>query len=79
MSEPRCPGTDMRNWKPEDIYDVKCPWCETEIEFWKDEPLRACPACHRHVPNPKMDVSCIKWCKHSSECPGRPPEIVADE
>ena len=31
----------MRYWKPEDIFTAPCPHCGAEIEFWKDEPVRA--------------------------------------
>lgn len=66
----------MRNWRPEDIFDLKCPKCATEIEFWKDEPVRVCPSCKAEVPNPKMDVGCAEWCKHADECHGHrsPPK-----
>ena len=63
----------MRNWKPEDIFDLECPWCGTAIEFWKDEPLRHCPACHQAVRNPRIDLGCAKWCKSADKCLGRAP------
>lgn len=71
MSEPRCPGQDMRSWKPEDICDVACPLCQTEIEFWKDEPMRICPQCKKEVLNPRLNVSCTDWCKSANACVGR--------
>ena len=70
MSTPRCPGQDMRYWKPEDIFYAPCPFCGGEIEFWKDEPSRVCPSCKKEVPNPKIDTGCAKWCKHGDECQG---------
>jgi len=60
----------MRYWRPEDIFDVACPRCGAEIEFWKDEPVRVCPSCKAEVSNPRMDVGCAKWCKHADECLG---------
>lgn len=72
MSHPRCPGQDMRYWKPEDIFIVTCHFCGGEIEFWKDEPVRACPSCSEEVRNPKIDTGCAKWCRHGDECQGRP-------
>jgi hypothetical protein len=66
--ESRCPGQDMRNWKPEDIFTVACPQCGAEIEFWKDEPMRQCSACRKEVRNPKVDRGCAEWCKHGPEC-----------
>ncbi len=68
MDQPRCPGQDMRNWKPEDICYVNCPHCQKEIEFWKDEPTRVCSGCQKEVTNPRMDLGCAKWCKSAEEC-----------
>jgi hypothetical protein len=68
MPERRCPGQDMRYWKPEDIFMTACPFCQGEIEFWKDEPLRVCPSCRKEVRNPRHDFGCAEWCKHGSEC-----------
>jgi len=71
---PNCPGQDMRNWKPDDIFFAKCPHCGGEIEFWKDEPVRVCPSCGKEAPNPKIDTGCAKWCKHGDECQGTTPD-----
>lgn len=68
MVTPRCPGQDMRYWKPEDIFDVPCPFCGTLIEFWKDEPALHCPSCERRVPNPKTETGCAQWCEHAHLC-----------
>jgi hypothetical protein len=70
----RCPGQDQRFWRPEDIHFVPCPSCHTEIEFWKDEPFRFCPACRREIRNPHVDFGCAKWCKQAHECLGALPE-----
>ena len=49
-TRPKCPGQDMRFWKPGDIFTVKCRSCGNEIEFWKDEPFLYCRKCGReHV------------------------------
>lgn len=64
----RCPGQDQRLWKPEDIFDVRCPNCKHEIEFWKDEPYRECPDCKKIIRNPRLDIGCAEWCKFSKEC-----------
>ena len=74
MPERRCPGQDMRYWKPEDIFTAPCPFCQGEIEFWKDEPLRVCPSCRKEVRNPKQDFGCADWCKHAEECLAPAPE-----
>lgn len=70
MPERRCPGQDLRFWKPQDIFDVRCPYCSTDIEFWKDEPIRFCPQCAHEVRNPRIDLGCAKWCKFAKECLG---------
>lgn len=70
----RCPGQDMRYWKPEDIFDVRCPYCDTEIEFWRDEPMRLCPQCGMAVRNPRVDLACAAWCAHAEECLGKSVE-----
>jgi len=64
----------MRFWKPEDIFDVKCPFCGEEIEFWKDEPARLCRKCRNEVRNPRINLGCAKWCKSAKECLGEIPE-----
>ena len=58
----------MRFWTPDDIYDVVCPHCRKEIEFWKDEPMRLCHHCGKEVPNPKIDTGCAEWCTFADEC-----------
>ncbi len=71
MGTSRCPGQDLRYWKPEDIFDVPCPFCGIEIEFWKDEPIRHCPECKKEVRNPKIDSGCAEWCKYADDCLGK--------
>jgi len=71
MTDPKCPGQDQRFWKPQDIFDVICPHCGHEIEFWKDEPVRNCDECKRPVCNPKLDLGCAQWCEYGKECLGK--------
>jgi hypothetical protein len=68
MGEPRCPGQDRRYWKPEDIFEMPCPVCGTEIEFWKDESARTCPKCKSQLRNPQKDLGCAKWCRFGPQC-----------
>ena len=75
MSPPRCPGQDQQYWKPDDIFFVPCPSCRGQIEFWKDEPVRPCPACGRTVRNLRLNPGCSKWCKHADDCTGPPGDI----
>ncbi len=67
----RCPGQDMRFWTAEDIFYVACPYCDREIEFWKDEPFRLCKSCQKEVRNPRIDLGCAKWCKFADQCLGK--------
>jgi hypothetical protein len=60
----------MRHWRPADIFEVACPSCGAEIEFWKDEPFRTCTGCSLEVQNPRVDFGCARWCKFAEECLG---------
>lgn len=66
----QCPGNDMSRWKPEDIAFVACPHCGHEVEIWKDEPARTCPACKKVVCNPSSKLDCEEWCSAADQCPG---------
>jgi late competence protein required for DNA uptake (superfamily II DNA/RNA helicase) len=66
----RCPGQDQRFWKPEDIFDVKCPCCGQTVEFFKDEPKLKCRKCGQTVVNPKLDLGCAEWCRYAEQCLG---------
>lgn len=68
MDKLKCPGQDIQYWKPADIFEIPCPFCEKKIEFWKDDPIRYCPECLSGVKNPKFDLGCVDWCQHSSDC-----------
>ena len=70
MAIPRCPGQDRRFWKPKDIFEIRCPYCDKEIEFWKDEPFRYCSGCGKRVNNSRIDLGCAQWCKFAKECLG---------
>lgn len=71
---PKCPGQDQRYWRPEDIFDVGCPYCGRVIEFWKDEPFRICRDCRREVRNPRIDLGCAEWCAEADACLGHDVE-----
>ena len=74
----RCPGQDMRFWGKDAIFEVKCPYCGREIEFFKDDTSQKCPSCGKRVPNPKMDFGCAAYCKYAEQCLGNlPPELLA--
>ena len=65
--EIRCPGQNTMFWKPDDIYDVKCPNCGAPVEFWKDDSKRSCDCGHRFL-NPKRDLGCLEYCKYAEDC-----------
>ena len=69
----KCPGQDMRYWKPGDIFNAKCPECGGTIEFFKDESHRRC-RCGHTVANPKLDFGCAAWCPYAEQCVGSIPE-----
>lgn len=71
----RCPGQDMRFWKPGDIFDTECPKCGRRVEFFKDEVRRKC-RCSHEIVNPKLDLGCAKWCQYAERCVGALPEEV---
>ena len=66
----RCPGQDQRSWTPDAIFDVPCPHCGREIEFWKDEAVRVCRDCGQRVRNPRIDLGCATWCAAAEACLG---------
>lgn len=64
----KCPGQDSRYWKPEDVFNVPCPVCGEEVEFFKDDLKRTCPNCGYRFENPRLNLGCLEWCPHADEC-----------
>jgi hypothetical protein len=76
----KCPGQDSRYWKPDAIFEAKCPECGHEVEFFKDETTRKCPACGHRFLNPGMDFGCAAYCQYAEQCIGTlPPELLAQK
>lgn len=74
----KCPGQDTRYWKPGSVFEVRCPKCGHEVEFFKDESTRKCKNCGHKFVNPKMDFGCASYCKFADQCLGElPPELLA--
>jgi hypothetical protein len=73
----KCPGRDMRFWKPGDIFDAPCPQCGKRVEFFKDEVKRKC-RCGHEIVNPKLDFGCAQWCPYAEQCVGAVPEDVRE-
>lgn len=73
----QCPGQDSRFWGSDAIFDIECPQCGREVEFFKDEPTRTCKACGLKIVNPKMDFGCASYCQFAEQCVGDlPPELL---
>jgi hypothetical protein len=74
----KCPGQDSRYWKPGAIFEVKCPKCGNEVEFFKDDTTRVCRKCGHRFLNPSMDFGCASYCQYAEQCIGNLPiELVA--
>ena len=74
----KCPGQDSRYWKPGAIFEVKCPNCGNEVEFFKDDTTRLCKKCAHRFVNPEMDFGCASYCPYAEQCLGDlPPELFA--
>jgi hypothetical protein len=74
----KCPGQDMRYWKPGDIFEVDCPHCGNKVEFFKDEASRRCRSCKNMVVNPRMNFGCAAYCQYAAQCLGElGPELLA--
>ena len=76
----KCPGQDSRYWKPGAIFEVKCPKCGREVEFFKDDTTRKCHHCGHRFVNPDMDFGCAAYCQFAEQCLGTlPPKIAAQQ
>ncbi len=64
----KCPGQDTIYWKPDFIYEVKCPECSSLVEFFKDDSTRKCSQCGHHFFNPRKDLGCASYCEHAIKC-----------
>lgn len=75
----KCPGQDTRFWEIRDIFDAKCPKCDYNVEFFKDEPTQTCKNCGHEFVNPRMNFGCAAYCKYAEQCIGNlPPELLAE-
>ena len=70
----------MQYWKPGAIYEVPCPQCSRQVEFFKDDTARRCPGCGHRFVNPKLDFGCAAYCQFAEQCIGTlPPEVMAEQ
>ncbi|MEJ2588618.1 MAG: HD domain-containing protein [Deltaproteobacteria bacterium] len=76
----KCPGQDSRYWKPDAIFEAKCPECGNDVEFFKDDTTRKCKKCGHRFLNPGLDFGCAAYCKYAEQCIGNlPPELIAQK
>ena len=76
----KCPGQDTQYWKPGDVFEVNCPSCSKNVEFFKDDPKRRCSNCGHMFINPKLDFGCASYCPHAEKCiGGLPPDLLAQK
>jgi len=76
----KCPGQDSQYWKPGAVFEVKCPKCGNEVEFFKDDPTRKCSRCGHRFLNPGLDFGCASYCPYAEQCIGNlPPELLAQK
>jgi hypothetical protein len=74
----KCAGQDRRYWKPGAIFEVKCPECGAQVEFFKDDTYRRCQECGFQFLNPSMDFGCASYCRYAERCIGDlTPELIA--
>ena len=66
----KCPGQDTRYWKPDDVFDVPCPACGIQVEFFRTDTMRQCSNCHYRFRNPRLALGCAQWCPHAALCWG---------
>ena len=63
----KCTGNNTHEWGFDAVFDVECPKCGEQVEFFKDEITRNCPQCRHTVVNDRQDYGCQMWCSASSE------------
>jgi len=76
----QCPGQDTRYWKPGAIFEVKCPECGHQVEFFKDDITRKCENCGHRILNSAMNFGCASYCQFAEQCLGNlPAELLAQK
>ncbi len=71
----KCPGQDLSRKKPDEVvYNLPCPSCRAEVEFFYDDKVRLCPECGSQVrksdPQLLKDFGCADWCEAAEKCIG---------
>ena len=71
----RCPGQDPMFWKPGDVFEIMCPKCGYQVEFFKFDVKRKCRCGHEMI-NPRINFGCAEWCPYGDNCiQGLPEEM----
>ena len=68
----KCSGQDTVYWKPEAIFDAKCPECGEKVEFFNDDTTRKCPNCGHRLINFEMDFGFVSYSRFAEQCAGLP-------
>jgi len=50
----KCPSSDP-TYRAAEVFEVKCPKCGTEIEFFADDRQNKCHQCGEVVKNPRLE------------------------
>ena len=75
----KCPGQDSRYWRQGAIFEVKCPECGNEMEFFQDDTWRRCSKCGHRLQNPRMNFGCAEYCPYARQCVGNLPAEVLNK
>ena len=75
----KCPGQNGASWKPEDVFEIECSGCGTQVEFFRDDAWRECPQCGQMVKNPRVNLGCAQWCGAAEQCLGIPEDERGEE
>lgn len=58
-----------------DVFEIECPKCGYQVEFFKFDVKRKCRCGHEMV-NPKIDFGCAQWCSYGDQCIESLPEEI---
>ena len=61
---------DPAYFTAEDIRMHECTACGAELEFWKDDVFLVCPVCRTKNANPRIQNTCLMWCRDAVKCLG---------
>ena len=62
-----CPGS--QKFKQPQPENIKCPYCQADVEIWTDEFETKCTDCKKIVSR-NNSQSCLDWCKEARQCVG---------